>query len=87
MLVLSRHRDESIIIGDDIKITVIDIRGDKVRLGITAPVELPVHRQEVYEAIQRENRQAVQMDPVAARDAAQKGQSGGSGGTPPQKPA
>jgi carbon storage regulator len=69
MLVLSRHRDESIIIGDDIVITVVDIRGDKVRLGINAPVEIPVHRQEVYEAIQRENRQAAQVDPNVARDA------------------
>ena len=51
MLVLSRHRDESIIIGDDIVITVVDIRGDKVRLGIAAPIEISVHRQEVYEAI------------------------------------
>jgi len=55
MLVLSRQRDESIIIGDNIVITVVDIRGDKVRLGIEAPTEIPVHRQEVYEAIQREN--------------------------------
>lgn len=55
MLVLSRQRDESIIIGDDIIVTVVDIRGDKVRLGIQAPTEIPVHRQEVYEAIQREN--------------------------------
>ena len=54
MLVLSRHRDESIIIGDDIVITVVDIRGDKVRLGIEAPTHIPVHRQEIYEAIQRE---------------------------------
>lgn len=54
MLVLSRQRDESIIIGDHIVITIVDIRGDKVRLGIDAPVEIPVHRQEVYEAIQRE---------------------------------
>jgi carbon storage regulator len=69
MLVLSRHRDESIIIGDDIVITVVDIRGDKVRLGINAPTQIPVHRQEVYEAIQRENRQAAQMDPAAARAA------------------
>ena len=58
MLVLSRQRDESIIIGDDIIITVVDIRGDKVRLGIQAPTEIPVHRQEVYEAIQRENMRA-----------------------------
>ena len=54
MLVLSRHRDESIIIGDDIEITIVEIRGDKVRLGITAPQHVPVHRQEVYEAIKRE---------------------------------
>ena len=71
MLVLSRHRDESIIIGDDIVITVVDIRGDKVRLGINAPIAIPVHRQEVYEAIQRENKQAAQIDPAAARQAAQ----------------
>ncbi len=54
MLVLSRHRDESIMIGDDVVITVVDIRGDKVRLGINAPTDIPVHRQEVYEAIKRE---------------------------------
>ena len=67
MLVLSRQRDESIIIGDNIVITVVDIRGDKVRLGIQAPTEIPVHRQEVYEAIQRENRQAARLDPQDAR--------------------
>ena len=67
MLVLSRHRDESIIIGDDIVITVVDIRGDKVRLGIAAPIEISVHRQEVYEAIQRENRQASRLEPHDAR--------------------
>lgn len=55
MLVLSRQRDEAIMIRTDIKITVIDIRGDKVRLGVEAPTEVPVHRQEVYEAIQREH--------------------------------
>ena len=64
MLVLSRQRDETIMIGDDIEITIVDIRGDKVRLGITAPATIPVHRKEVYEAIQRENREAakVKMD-------------------------
>jgi carbon storage regulator len=67
MLVLSRHRDESIIIGDDIVITVVDIRGDKVRLGIAAPIEISVHRQEVYDAIQRENRQASRLEPDDAR--------------------
>jgi len=55
MLVLSRHRDESIMIGDDVVITIVDIRGDKVRLGIKAPQEITVHRQEVYDAIKREN--------------------------------
>ena len=55
MLVLSRQRDESIVIGDNVVVTIVDIRGDKVRLGIEAPTEIPVHRQEVYEAIQREN--------------------------------
>lgn len=68
MLVLSRHRDESIIIGDDIVVTIVDIRGDKVRLGIEAPSDIPVHRQEVYEAIQRENRKAVQVKPADVRD-------------------
>lgn len=55
MLVLSRKKDEKIIIGDQITVMVIEIRGDKVRLGIDAPKEISVHRQEVYEAIQREN--------------------------------
>jgi len=68
MLVLSRHRDESIMIGDDIVITIVDIRGDKVRLGINAPQDVPVHRQEVYEAIQRENKKASQMGPTETRD-------------------
>ena len=54
MLVLSRQRDETIMIGDDIEITVVDIRGEKVRLGINAPAHVPVHRKEVYEAIKRE---------------------------------
>lgn len=67
MLVLSRQRDESIMIGDNIVVTIVDIRGDKVRLGIAAPAEIPVHRQEVYEAIQRENLRASQIDPKDAR--------------------
>ena len=62
MLVLSRQRDETIMIGDDIEITVVDIRRDKVRLGIRAPSKVPVHRKEVYEAIQRENQAAAQAD-------------------------
>ncbi len=55
MLVLSRQRDESIVIGDEIEITVVDIKGDRVRLGIAAPRKVQVHRKEVYEAIRQEN--------------------------------
>ena len=51
MLVLSRKKNESIVINNDIIVTVVEIRGDKVRLGIVAPKDVPVHRQEVYEAI------------------------------------
>jgi carbon storage regulator len=68
MLVLSRQRDESIIIGDKVVVTIVDIRGDKVRLGIEAPSEIPVHRQEVYEAIQRENRGSTKMDSHEVRN-------------------
>ena len=64
MLVLTRQRDEKILIGDDIEITVVDIRGDKVRLGITAPKRIPVHRKEVYDAIQRENQAAANLTPA-----------------------
>ncbi len=63
MLVLSRQKDETIIIGDNIEVTVVDIRGDKVRLGVSAPKEISVHRKEVYEAIRRENREAAQVKP------------------------
>ena len=68
MLVLSRQRDESIMIGDNIVVTIVDIRGDKVRLGINAPAEIPVHRQEVYEAIQRENLRASKLEPGDTQD-------------------
>jgi len=57
MLVLSRQKDESIIIGDNVEVTIVDVRGDKVRLGVTAPKTIPVHRREVYEAIQREKKE------------------------------
>jgi carbon storage regulator len=67
MLVLSRQRDESIVIGDNIVVTIVDVRGDKVRLGIEAPREISVHRREVYDAIQRENQQAAQIRPEDAR--------------------
>lgn len=53
MLILSRHKNEKLKIGDEVTITVVEIRGDKVRLGIEAPSHIPVHRQEVYDAIHR----------------------------------
>lgn len=61
MLVLSRQRDETIMIGDEIEITVVDIRGDKIRLGISAPARIAVHRKEVYESIRKENEQAARI--------------------------
>ena len=67
MLVLSRQRDETIMIGDGIEITVVDIKGDKVRIGINAPRSIQVHRKEVYDAIRRENTEAsrVQIDDLS----------------------
>ncbi|MFB3787592.1 MAG: carbon storage regulator CsrA [bacterium] len=58
MLVLSRKRDESIIIGDDVIITVVDIKGEQVKLGVTAPRNVSIHRKEIYESIQQENQAA-----------------------------
>jgi len=57
MLVLSRQKDESIMIGDNVEIIIVDVRGDKVRLGISAPRDVPVHRKEIFEAIKREKEQ------------------------------
>jgi carbon storage regulator len=57
MLVLSRKKSEVIVIGDDIEILVVELSGDKVRLGIQAPKEVTVHRKEVYERIKRENKE------------------------------
>lgn len=54
MLVLTRSKDKSIMVGEDVEITIVDVRGNKVRLGITAPRWIPVHRKEVYEAIHRD---------------------------------
>lgn len=64
MLVLSRKKDEKIVIDDKITIMVIEIRGDKVRLGIDAPREITVHREEVYEAIKRERAAAEEQAAV-----------------------
>jgi len=61
MLVLSRKKGQSIIIGDNIEITVVEIQGDMVRIGINAPREVTVHRQEVFDQIAAENQQAVQQ--------------------------
>ena len=80
MLVLSRQRDESIIIGDNVQITVVDIRGDKVRLGIVAPADISVHRKEVYDAIQRENRKAAGVSPEDVAKLAVPPQSNGTKG-------
>jgi carbon storage regulator len=87
MLVLSRQRDETIMIGDDIEITVVDIRGEKVRLGINAPAHVPVHRKEVYEAIKRENQaaphppgQVMPVESLAKRR--QQREAGQAGSTP-----
>jgi carbon storage regulator len=57
MLVLQRKKNESIVINDEITITIVEIRGDKVRLGIEAPKEVPVHRREVFDVIHRQNTQ------------------------------
>ena len=78
MLVLSRQRDETIMIGDEVEITVVDIRGDKVRLGITAPRSIQVHRKEVYDAIKRENQQAAGLKPDDVADVIDRG-TGSSG--------
>lgn len=65
MLVLSRYRDESIYIGDDVIVTIVDIRGDRVRLGIQAPPNVSVHRQEIYDAIMREKKVEEKDEPTA----------------------
>jgi carbon storage regulator len=77
MLVLSRKKNESIVINDDITIVVVEIRGDKVRLGVEAPKEVPVHRREVFDAIRRNEAAAdvkvagKEADAPNAADAAQ----------------
>jgi len=59
MLILSRKKDESIMIGDDVEVTIVDVRGDRVRLGIVAPQHIAVHRREIYDAIQNEKKKAL----------------------------
>lgn len=70
MLVLSRKKNESIIINDHITVTVVEIRGDKVRLGIEAPKDVSVHRREVYEAIQNQARDREANAAAQTRDGA-----------------
>ena len=67
MLVLSRKKNESIVINNDITVTVVEIRGDKVRLGIVAPKEVPVHRQEVFDAIHGKSGTEAAPPPTAAK--------------------
>jgi carbon storage regulator len=74
MLVLSRQRDESIMIGDDVEIIIVDVRGDKVRLGITAPKNIPVHRREIYDAIQREKTEKKEPDKQSEKESQAKKQ-------------
>ena len=69
MLVLSRKKNESIIINDHITVTVVEIRGDKVRLGIDAPKDVTVHRREVYEAIQNQNKAREGAAPAVSPEA------------------
>jgi carbon storage regulator len=66
VLVLTRGVDEAIMIGHDVEVKVLEVRGDRVRIGIRAPAAVPVHRKEVYEAIQRENVEAARAAKVPA---------------------
>ncbi len=66
MLALSRKKGESLIINNDIEITVLEIRGDQIKLGISAPKEVPIYRKEVYLQIQKENEEALSVDGLEA---------------------
>ena len=68
MLALSRKKDESIIINDDIEITIIEVKGDQVKLGITAPKSIPIYRKEVYIQIQEANKEAAKSIDVKGLD-------------------
>ncbi|MDP2872544.1 MAG: carbon storage regulator CsrA [Bacillota bacterium] len=67
MLVLTRKRNQSIIIGDEVEVTVLEVRGDQVRLGINAPRRVSVHRREVYDEIQLANQEAARSRRGLAR--------------------
>ncbi len=68
MLALSRKKNEAIIVNNDIEITVLDIRGDQVKIGIAAPKEVPIYRKEVYLQIQQENKESQEATDVAGVD-------------------
>jgi carbon storage regulator len=87
MLVLSRQREETIMIGDEVEVTIVDIRGDKVRLGIRAPRDISVHRKEVYEAIKRENQAAARVRPQDLPGRPGGTQGGVAGKLAPVRPA
>jgi carbon storage regulator len=70
MLVLGRRTGENIRIGDDIKVIVLEVRGGQIKLGIEAPLHIQVHREEIYERIQRQNRRAAGMSPGELAEAA-----------------
>ncbi len=81
MLILTRKRNERIMIGDSIEVIVVDIRGEQVQLGINAPKSVPVHRREVYEAIVRENGRVVPKTPRKDRLNNNHGQTPDNGGS------
>ena len=66
MLALSRKKNEAIVINNNIEITVLDIRGDQIKLGISAPKEIPIYRKEVYIQIQNENKEATDVAGIEA---------------------
>ena len=66
MLALSRKKGEAIVINNNIEITILELKGDQVKIGITAPKEVPVYRKEVYLQIQQENEQAMSSDSLSA---------------------
>jgi carbon storage regulator len=79
MLVLGRRTGENIRIGDDIKVIVLEVRGGQIKLGIEAPIHVQVHREEIYERIQRQNHRAAAMTPADLEAAARLLRANGSG--------